>query len=59
MSSPLLPHSVSNPTGTNVASEMGYSSGRQALTMEERKRAGAKIEETLKGESEAAPAPMD
>ncbi|KAG8967269.1 hypothetical protein FRC05_002115 [Tulasnella sp. 425] len=39
--------------------ELGYSSPNPGLTIEERKRAGATIEDILHGEPEAAPAPAD
>jgi len=36
---------------------LGYSSQREPPTLEERRKAGAKVEKILKGEPEAAPAP--
>lgn len=39
--------------------KLGYSSPNPGLTIEERKRAGATIEDLLHGEPEAAPAPAD
>ncbi|KAG8943711.1 hypothetical protein FRC04_002543 [Tulasnella sp. 424] len=39
--------------------KLGYSSPNPGLTIEERKRAGATIEDILHGEPEAAPAPAD
>jgi hypothetical protein len=41
------------------ATELGYSRIITGPTIEERKAAGRKIEETLRGEKEAAPAPAD
>ncbi|KIO25574.1 hypothetical protein M407DRAFT_75533, partial [Tulasnella calospora MUT 4182] len=37
---------------------LGYSSPNPGLTVEERKKAGATIEDALRGEPEAAPAPV-
>jgi len=39
--------------------ELGYSSKAPQPTLQERKAAGAKVEETLKGDHEAAPAPVE
>ncbi|KAG9050794.1 hypothetical protein FS837_002350 [Tulasnella sp. UAMH 9824] len=39
--------------------KLGYSSTNPGLNIEERKKAGAAIEDVLRGEPEAAPAPVD
>lgn len=39
--------------------EMGYSSEKSQPTLDERRKAGAKVEEILKDEDEAAKAPID
>ncbi|CDO71870.1 hypothetical protein BN946_scf184940.g17 [Trametes cinnabarina] len=43
----------------HFAKELGYSSTAPKLTLEERKRLGANVEQILKGEKEAAKAPSD
>jgi DOPA 4,5-dioxygenase len=39
--------------------ELGYSSKKTPLTLEQRKKIGANVEHLLEGEEEAAPAPTE